>query len=104
MNASHHLWMIAFAATCASCAPGLPARTVSLRMHGERPLAEAQVTIDDQMIGPLGFVAVRGVALPPGPHRITVEKPGYFPWDKTVVATDPDKPISLDVVLVPIPD
>ena len=100
MKAAFCLTLIAIATS--SCVLGPPARTVSLRMRGERALAEASVTIDDQMIGPLGYVSVRGVALPPGRHRITVEKSGYFPWDKMVEATE--QPIYLDVVLVPIPD
>jgi hypothetical protein len=95
--------VLGLALSCASCqifAP--PGRTVSLRMRGERAFAEAQVTIDDQLVGPLGYVSARGVALPPGRHRITVEKAGYFPWDTMVEATE--QPIQLNVVLVPIPD
>jgi hypothetical protein len=87
-------------ASCQIFSP--PGRTVSLRMRGERACAEAEVTIDDQLIGPLGYVSVRGVAMPPGRHRITVEKRGFFPWDTVVEATE--QPIYLDVVLVPIPD
>jgi hypothetical protein len=37
-----------------------------------------------------------------GQHRITVEKEGYFPWDKLVEADR--QPIHLEVELVPIPD
>ena len=102
MKAARYLVLFAIALTSASCVLGPPAKTVSLRMRGERAFAEAQVTIDDQMIGPLGFVSVRGVALPPGRHRITVEKDGYFPWDTVVEAKE--QPIQLNVVLVPIPD
>lgn len=86
-----------------ACAATRPQpKTVSLRVQGNVP--SAQVTIDDRNIGPLGYVARRGVALPPGEHRITVEKHGYFPWDKLVVAQEGDAPIELDVQLVPIPD
>ena len=74
--------------------------TVSLRVQGNVP--DAQVTIDDQAVGVLAFVASRGVALPPGRHRITVEKPGYFPWDALVEATR--EPVHLQIALVPIPD
>lgn len=77
-------------------------KTVSLRVQGNVP--SAQVTIDDQPIGQLGYVARRGVALPPGEHRITVEKSGYFPWDELVEAKEGQGPIELDVQLVPIPD
>jgi hypothetical protein len=47
-------------------------------------------------------VAARGVALPPGRHRITVEKVGYFPWDALVEANH--DPIHLEITLEPIPD
>lgn len=89
------------AAPLAACgaAPG-PAPTVSLRLAGKP--GDASVTIDDRYIGALAFVAKRGVALPPGKHRITVEKTGYFPWDRLVEAKD--APLRLDVVLEPIPD
>lgn len=82
-----------------ACAP-MAAQTVSLRMKGN--VRDASVMVDDQYIGALAFVASRGVALPPGKHRITVEKAGYFPWDRLVEADE--APIQLDVVLVKIPD
>lgn len=84
-----------------ACAPTRPP-TVSLRVTGT--VRDAHVTIDDQYLGALAYVAKKGVALPPGPHRITVEKNGYFPWDKVVVANEGDPPIKLDIVLVEIPD
>jgi hypothetical protein len=62
------------------------------------------VTIDDQYIGVFAYVAAKGVALPPGKHRVTVEKTGYFPWDKLVEAREGDPPIHLDVTLTKIPD
>jgi PEGA domain len=74
--------------------------TVSLRVTGN--VADAHVTIDDIPVGALGYVAARGVALPPGKHRITVERAGYFPWDTLVEAKD--DPIYLQITLVPIPD
>jgi len=76
------------------------AQTVSLRVQGN--VADAQVTIDDLSIGALAYVAAHGVALPPGKHRVTVEKAGYFPWDAVLEAQD--EPIHLDIKLVPIPD
>lgn len=84
-----------------ACAPTRPA-TVSLRVKGN--VRDAHVTIDDQYLGAFAYVAQKGVALPPGQHRITVEKNGYFPWDKVVVANEGDPPIKLDVILVEIPD
>lgn len=85
-------------AACGASAP----RTVSLRVKGAVP--DASVTVDDMFIGAFAFVAKRGVALPPGKHRITIEKPGYFPWDRLVEAREGDPPIKLDVDLVKIPD
>jgi hypothetical protein len=76
-------------------------QTTSLRVKGNVP--DASVTIDDQYVGALAYVARRGVALPPGKHRITVEKAGYFPWDKLVEA-EGKTPIHLDVELTKIPD
>jgi hypothetical protein len=88
--------------TCASACQILTnsAQTVSLRVQGNVP--DAQVTIDDIPIGALNYVAAHGVALPPGKHRVTVERSGYFPWDAVLEAQD--EPIHLDVKLVPIPD
>jgi hypothetical protein len=90
---------IAAAAPLLGACATVPA-TASLRVKGALP--DASVTIDDQYVGALAFVAARGVALPPGKHRITVEKTGYFPWDKVVEAKD--EPIHLDVILTKIPD
>ena len=63
---------------------------------------DAGVWIDEEFIGPLSYVAAHGVRLPEGKHRITVQKEGYFPWDRLVIATD--QPIALDVTLEQIPD
>lgn len=84
----------------AACAPSAP-QTVSMRLHGQVP--DASVIIDDSYVGTLAAVQERGVALPPGKHRITVEKPGYFPWDKLVVVAEGDAPLRLEVVLQPLP-
>jgi hypothetical protein len=83
-----------------ACAGG--AQTVSLRLTGD--VSDALVTVDDQHLGTLGYVKRRGVALPPGTHRITVEKAGYFPFDKLVEARPGDGPVTVDVRLEPIPD
>ena len=63
---------------------------------------DATVIIDEEYIGPLAYVAARGVRLPVGTHRITVEKDGYFPYDTIIVADR--KPIRLEVALTPVPD
>jgi len=88
---------LALSSGCAAAAPG---RTVSLRVKGN--VGDASVTIDDQYIGALAYVAAHGVALPPGQHRVTVEKVGFFPWDKLVEARR--EPIQLEVQLTRIPD
>jgi hypothetical protein len=76
------------------------ARTVSFRIHGGP--ARATVTIDDRIIGPLDVVAARGVALPSGRHRVSVEADGFLPFDR-IVESD-GTPIVLDVTLAPVPD
>ena len=63
---------------------------------------DASVYIDEQFVGLLGVVAVRGVRLPEGEHRITVEKVGYFPWDQRVVSDR--EPIFLRVELRKVPE
>ncbi len=63
---------------------------------------DASVTIDEQYIGPLGYVAAHGVRLRTGEHRISVEKNGYFPFDQLLVAGSDD--LKVEVKLVPVPD
>jgi hypothetical protein len=96
-----HPFTLAAALALAGCGAGAP-RTTSLRMAGNP--GDASVTVDERYLGALAYVASRGVALPPGKHRITVEKSGFFPWDRLVEAHDGDPPIHLDVALVKIPD
>jgi hypothetical protein len=76
--------------------------TTSLRVRGAP--GDASVTIDDRYLGIFAYVAKRGVALPPGKHRITVEKTGFFPWDRLVEAHEGDPPLQLEVSLTKIPD
>jgi hypothetical protein len=86
-----------------SCEPGVGRPAVSLSMsRAAKTPRDAAVVIDEEYIGPLGYVAARGVSLPLGKHRITIEKPGYFPWDRLVESNR--NPIHLDVELEPIPD
>ena len=92
--------LVVFAALLGAACTPMASQKVSLRMKGN--VRDASVTIDDQYVGALAYVAARGVALPPGKHRITVEKTGYFPWDRIVEADE--APIHLDVVLTKIPD
>jgi hypothetical protein len=89
--------------TLAACRTGVGRAAVSLRfVRPKETPKDAGVWIDEEFIGPLTYVAAYGVRLPVGEHRITVQKQGYFPWDRLVVA-DRD-PITLEVVLQPIPD
>ncbi len=85
-----------------ACASGTTS-TVSLRMGGEGP-NDASVTIDERYLGSLAMVRRRGVALPPGRHRIVVEKSGFFPYDRLIDVKEGDPPVALDVAMQPIPD
>lgn len=84
-----------------ACATTVSSVSLKFVRHPKTPKT-ASVIIDEQYIGPLYFVAARGVRLPEGPHRITITKTGYFPWDTLVIAKD--EPIKLQVQLVEIPD
>jgi hypothetical protein len=89
-------------AACPGCQPPLYA-AISLKVaYAEKTPADASVVIDEQYIGPLGYVAAHGVRLRLGEHRVSVTKAGYFPYDRVIVAGDHD--LKLDVVLEPIPD
>lgn len=87
---------------CPGCGPQ-PVAAVSMSMsYAKKTPADASVSIDEQYVGPLGYVAAHGVRLPEGEHRISVTKAGFFPWDRLVVADT--NPIKLEVTLEPIPD
>jgi PEGA domain len=93
---------LVFAGALPACGHPREPKTVSMRMVGSPP--NASVTIDDIFVGRLDTVAARGVALPVGTHRVSVEAPGYLPWDKVVEAKEGAGPVRLDVRLVAIPD
>jgi len=96
------LFFILSLSSCQVMGPGeVPTVPLSLQRSDKSP-RDAVVTIDEEYIGPLGYVAARGVKLPAGKHRITIEKPGYFPWDRLVEAST--QPVHFDVTLEPIPD
>jgi len=101
LAASTLLLLCLLSLTSCQGAAGRPAVSLSLE-RAEKSPRDATVTIDEEYIGPLGYVSVRGVRLPAGKHRITVEKHGYFPWDRLVDAGT--APIQLKVELEPIPD
>lgn len=84
---------------------GCQVHRAAVRLSMERAAQtprDASVYIDEQFVGFLGVVAARGVRLPEGEHRITVEKVGYFPWDRLVVSDR--RPIHLKVELRRIPE
>ena len=77
-------------------------QSVLVRFAGEPD--DALVTIDDRYVDKLGRIEKRGIKLPVGEHRVTVEQVGFFPFDVVVVA-DPDKPTeTVKVELTPVPD
>ncbi len=80
-----------------------PRAVVPMRLQraGNTP-RDANVTVDEEYIGPLYLIAAQGLRLPVGKHRITVTREGYFPWDRMVEADR--SPIELAVELVPIPE
>jgi len=85
------------------CQPNVGRAAVSLKMGmAQKTPGDASVFIDEEYIGPLGYVAAHGVRLPIGEHRVTVERDGFFPWDRLVVADR--QAILLNVDLVPVPD
>lgn len=63
---------------------------------------EALVYIDGKYIGSLAAVEARGVRIPEGEHRLTVEKVGYFPYDRVIVSDL--EPIELKIELLKLPD
>ena len=95
---------LAFLFVVAACgAPGNGAKaTTSLRMTGSP--ADARVVVDDQIVGTLDMVRVRGVAMPPGQHRVSVEHEGFFPFDTIVEAKEGEKVLNVEAKLVPVPD
>ncbi len=76
--------------------------TVSFRVQSN--VKDAMVTVDDQLLGTVAYVEKRGVAMPPGVHRVTVEKAGYFPFDQEVVAKEGEATLKVDVPLEKVPD
>jgi hypothetical protein len=104
MAASFALGLVGAVAALSACEPAKapPVATVSLRLSGTP--TEAAVVIDDEALGSLAYVASRGVALPPGTHRISVTADGYLPWDQKVEAKPGGPLIRIEVALVPVPD
>ena len=96
--------IVAFVAFALGCSPSIP-RTTSLHVASDATDPPyARVTIDDQPVGALITVVKRGVALPPGKHRITIEADGFLPWDRDVDAGEGGGVVDVDVKLVKQPD
>ena len=95
-------WAALAVSSLGACGPPAAPKTVSMRVAGGP--GNASVTVDDTFVGTLDVVSRRGVALPPGMHRVSVEAPGHLPWDKVVEAKEGAGPLQLDVKLVPVPD
>ena len=86
-----------------ACQTGVGRAAVSLKLNRAKATPkDAGVWIDEEYLGPLTYVVIHGVRLPVGKHRITVQKAGYFPWDRLVEADR--EPITLEIALEPIPD
>jgi len=95
-------WLIA-AVAFSACQAGVGRAAVSLRLNrATNTPRDAGVWIDEEFVGPLSYVAAQGVRLPAGKHHLTVQKAGYFPWDRMVEADR--EPILLPIALEPIPD
>jgi hypothetical protein len=84
-----------------SCQVHRAAVKLSMARSSDTP-RDASVYIDEQFVGFLGVVAARGIRLPEGEHRISVQKVGYFAWDQLVVSDR--KPIELTVMLRKVPE
>lgn len=84
----------------AACAPTYAEPRVSVRLAGTPP--DASVTVDDQPVGSLAKVGAKGLSVSRGRHRVTIERAGYFPFDREIVAEDGK--LVLDVKLDRIPD
>jgi hypothetical protein len=81
---------------------GCPSQpTVLLRFSGEP--VDALVTVNDRYIGKLGRLSRRGIKLPPGQYRVTVEQTGYFSFDR-LLQVDEDSAITVAVELTEVPD
>lgn len=74
---------------------------VSFAAPPETP-GRALVYVDETYVGTLAQVMHRGMRLPEGKHRISVEKTGYYPFDVVVVSNR--QPIAVEVELLALPD
>jgi hypothetical protein len=110
--------VLALLASLSGCGgPAAARRTVPLRLAAASAdagadadaFARAIVTIDDVPLGPFALVVTHGVALPPGKHRVTVQAPDHFPFDREIDVPDAGgsaraAPIVLSVALRRLPE
>jgi hypothetical protein len=94
--------LLAALLTAACATTGLRSAVTLSLTRGSATPGDALVYIDEEFVAPLAVIAARGVRLPEGEHRLTVQKDGYFPWDRLVVSDR--EPIRLEVVLERVPD
>jgi len=71
-------------------------------LHVAGSEADALVTINDRYVGKLVELSKRGIRLPAGTYRITIEQAGFFPYDEIITASG--EPINIQATLVAIPD
>src|SRR6187551_907556 len=97
------LTFLALTAPLSGCATMGLKSAVSMKVERD-PAApkDALVYIDEQFVGTLDAVAERGVRVPEGEHRLSVEKAGYHPYD-TLIVSDRE-PIFLKITLLKLPD
>lgn len=89
------------AAVCLSACQGATStpKRVVLRLQGTPQ--QAEVLVDEQRVGTLGEVGERGLAIPAGIRRVTVQAPGYFPQDLLIDLQSDER---RQVELQPVPE
>ena len=94
------LLLVALIGAVLTC--GCPSQPKVLLRFGGGP-TDALVTINDRYIGKLGRLSRRGIKLPPGQYRVTVEQTGYFSLDR-LVQVDEGSNVTVTVELQQVPD
>ena len=74
---------------------------VFVRIQGQP--GGALVYIDDRYIGQLEQLQARGIKMPEGEYRLTIQEVGYFPHDQLLLVNKSKVP-RITVRLTPIPD
>ncbi|HZO16700.1 MAG TPA: PEGA domain-containing protein [Polyangiaceae bacterium] len=74
---------------------------VFVRIQGQP--GGALVYIDDRYIGRLEQLQARGIEMPEGEYRLTIQEVGYFPHDQLLLVNKSKVP-RITVRLTPIPD